>query len=98
MNSLFGEFFRIFLPDFGPDFDQIWGQIWGQIFGQVLGQVFWGQKIQCTFLLGQRKYSVQFYRDREIQYYTTIFYLLFSFQKIPKSALGTIQYNLSSSK
>ena len=48
-----------------PDFDQIWarfgsdfGQIFGEVFDEGFGQVFWS-----------RKYSVQFYRDTEIQFY-----------------------------
>ena len=60
-------------------FDQIFDQIVDQIFDQVFDQV-----------LGIRKYSVQFYWDGEIQYYSTIYYLLFSFQKIPKFILDSV--------
>ena len=68
MNSLFSELFK----DFWPGFGQIVGQIFGQIFDQMFGQIF-----DQGFL--DRKYSVQFYWDREIQYDSTIYYLLFNF-------------------
>ena len=91
MNSLFGELFRIF----------------GQILGQILTRFwarFWARFLARFF--GTRKYSVQFYWDREntvysstgtekIQYYSTIFYLLFNFQQILKSILPTIEYYLN---
>ena len=50
---------------------QNFGQNFGQIFDQIFGQVF-----DQGFL--DRKYSVQFYWDREIQYNNTIYYLLFN--------------------
>jgi len=40
------------------DFDQILGRFFSHFFDGVFGQVFWS-----------RQYSVQFYRDREIQFY-----------------------------
>jgi len=48
-------------PDFGQILVRFWsdlGQIFGQVFDEGFGQVFWS-----------RKYSVQFYSDREIQFY-----------------------------
>ena len=54
---------------------RIFGQIFDQIFGQVFDQVFWpgffGQKIQCTILLGRRNTVLQYYRDRKIQFSST---------------------------
>ena len=51
-------------------------RIFGQIFGQVFDQGFWpgffGQKIQCTGLLGQRNTVLQFDRDRNIQFHSSI--------------------------
>ena len=54
---------------------RIFGQIFDQIFGQVFDQGFWpgffGQKIQCTGLPGQRNTVLQFDRDRKIQFYSS---------------------------
>ena len=44
------------------------------------------RKIQFYSSTGTEKYSVQFYWDREIQYYNTIYYLLFDFKQIQKLA------------
>jgi len=53
------------LTRFWPDVDQILARFWsdvGQIFGQIFDEGF-------GHVLGTRKYSVQFYRDTEIQFY-----------------------------
>ena len=41
-----------------PDFDQILARFLARFLARVFGQEFW-----------TRKYSVQFYKDREIQFY-----------------------------
>ena len=70
------------------------GRIFGQIFGQVFDQGFWpgffGQKIQCTGLPGQRNTVLQFDRDRTIQFKLSQFY--WDREKVKKNRVLKIPY------
>ena len=84
MNSLFGEFFSIFGQILGQILSRFWARFWARFLARFWARFFWGRRIQCTVILGQRKYSVQLYRDRGhtvLQYY---FLFTIYFPKNPK--------------
>ena len=60
MNSLFGEFFKIFGQIFGQILTRFWARFWARFLARFWAR-FWGA----------RKYSVQFFWDRENTVYSS---------------------------